>query len=63
MATPKNVAQVILTLSYSDLIRMASELVSMQKGAKDEGWEWLPGEVHGEYGLAEMLHSWAEGQE
>jgi hypothetical protein len=63
MATPKNVAQAIMELSYSDLIGIASELVNMQKGAKDDGWEWLPSEVHGQYGLAEMLHAWAESQE
>jgi hypothetical protein len=62
MATPKNVAQVILTLSYSDLVGMAKDLVDMQKGAKDDGWEWLTEEVHGDHGLAEMLHSWAESQ-
>lgn len=63
MATTKNVAQAILELSYSDLITMAEEFVNMQKGAKDDGWEWLPGEVHGQYGLAQMLHAWAESQE
>ena len=63
MATPNNVADAILTLSYSDLIGLASELVNMQKGAKDDGWEWLTSEVHGEYGLAQMLYSWAESQE
>jgi hypothetical protein len=62
MTELEKIAQAILALSYSDLTEMAGELVMMQNGAKDEGWEWVTSEVYGEKGLAQMLHSWAESQ-
>lgn len=40
---------------------MAADLVSMQKGAKEDGWAWHPGETYGEFGMANMLISWADG--
>lgn len=55
------IAQTILLMKYDELVALASELVRMQKDAKDDGWEWDTTEVYGEFGLAHMLHSWAEG--
>ena len=63
MSTTKDVAEAIKVMSYSELIELASDLVAMQKGAKDDGWEWIPTQIHGEFGLAQMLYSWAESQE
>jgi hypothetical protein len=63
MATTKIVAGSIKALKYSDLIDLANDLVQMQQAAKEDGWEWLTSEVHGEYGLAQMLYSWAEAQD
>jgi hypothetical protein len=55
------IAKTIMDMKYAELVLLAEQLVNMQKGAKDDGWEWLPGDVHGEFGLINMLHCWAEG--
>lgn len=62
MATKEDIAKAIVSLSYPDLIDFANDLVAMQKGAKEDGWEWRLDELHGEYGLAQMLYSWADAQ-
>jgi len=56
------VAQAIREMTYEELITLTSTLVNMQKHAKEDGWEWDPTEVHGEFGLANMLHSWASAE-
>lgn len=58
----EEIAKKMLELPYSDLLEMACELVAMQRGAKEDGWEWKPDEVHGEYGMMQMLYSWAESK-
>jgi len=57
------IADIIKFMPYGDLIDIATDLVAMQKDAQDHGWEWKPNEVHGEFGLANMLNSWADAQE
>jgi hypothetical protein len=53
----------IKMMTYDELIGVANDLVAMQKDAKDDGWEWKPDEAYGEFGLANMLSSWAEAQD
>ena len=56
-------ATAIKSLKYAELIDIASDLVKMQISAKEGGWRWRPDQLHGEYGMAQMLHSWAEEYE
>jgi hypothetical protein len=58
----EEIAKKILALTHSELVEFATELVEMQQGAKDDGWAWKPNQVHGQYGLVEMLHSWADSK-
>ena len=55
-------ASTIRSLTYDEMISVASDLVQMQKGAREDGWAWRPQETYGEFGMAQMLHSWAESQ-
>jgi len=57
------IATAIREMTYEELITLTSALVEMQKDAKEDGWGWDPTEVHGEYGLASMLHNWASAVE
>lgn len=58
----EKIAAGILELTHTELVEMANELVAMQSGAKEDGWEWKPSELHGQYGMVEMLHAWAESK-
>jgi len=62
MATMEDVAKAIMDMTHTELVAMAGELVEMQKGAKEDGWEWKPCELHGEHGMISMLHAWAESK-
>jgi len=57
------VARAIREMTYEELIGFTSTLVDMQTTAKEDGWGWDPTKVHGEFGLANMLHSWATAEE
>jgi len=57
------IATAIREMTYEELIILTTTLVDMQKQAKEDGWGWDPTEVHGEYGLANMLHNWASAVE
>ena len=63
MSEKSRIADIIKSMTYEELIDIASDLVEMQKGTKDDGWEWRPNETYGEFGLAQMLYCWAESQD
>lgn len=56
-------ASTIRSMTYAELTSVANDLVDMQQGAKKDGWAWKPHETYGSFGMAQMLHSWAESQE
>lgn len=60
MTKKEHLAKIILSMTYAELIDVADDLVAMQLGATEDNWEWYPREVHGQYGLCHMIHSWAE---
>lgn len=62
MSQKNLLASTLMSMTYAELTSVANDLVDMQKGAKESGWAWKPNETYGEYGMAQMLHSWAEGQ-
>jgi hypothetical protein len=62
MSNKAKVAALITSMTYQELTDLAQDFVAMQRGAKESGWEWIPDEVYGEFGLANMLASWAESQ-
>ncbi len=63
MSAKSELAAIIKSMTYQELIDVTNDLVDMQRHAKDDGWDWKPNEIHGEFGLANMLSSWAETQE
>lgn len=62
MGKIEKVAAAIMDLTHAEMIEMCTELVQMQSGAKDDGWEWKPTELHGEYGMMAMIHAWADSK-
>jgi len=65
MATSKKqqVSELLMSMTYEELIEFAGELVGMQANLKEDtdgAEEWHPEELHGRNGLANMLYSWAE---
>lgn len=60
--TKKEVSTAILSMTYGEFIDMVNDLVQMQIDAKDDGWKWDPTKTHGQFGLAQMIYSWAESQ-
>lgn len=63
VTTGKDVADAILHLSYDEMISLAEDLAEMQRSAKEDAdFRWKPTEAHGNYGIAQMLYSWAESQ-
>ena len=63
LSAKSQLAEIIKSMTYQELIDVANDLVEMQKGAREDGWDWKPNETHGEFGMANMLISWAESQE
>lgn len=60
MTKKAQIAKILLTMTFSEIEEVADDLVQMQVQAKEDEWEWEPGETYGEFGLLRMLHSWAE---
>lgn len=56
-------ASTLKSMTYDELVSVARDLVQMQIDAKGDGWRWRPYDLHGQYGMAQMLYSWAEAQE
>jgi hypothetical protein len=61
MTRKAQIAKAILSMTHDELRQMASGFIDMQKGAREDGWEWYPDKLYGEFGLIELLYCWAEG--